>query len=122
MNRRSFLAFLSAVSGLALFLPKTLKAEQKIRANYECNFCDAEVGYETFLSVGRTDYFKVSVCDHCFSVLCGDSAAYSPLRSMPQQYERHDRYNRWYESLPDRHKEFAKDCMLGLKYANRLYA
>ena len=122
MNRRSFLAFLSAVPGLALVLPKTLKAEKKIRANYECNFCDAEVGYKTFLQVGRTSHLQVSVCDGCFSMLSGDPNVYSSRRSMPQQYQQNDRYNRWYESLPDRHKEFAKDCMLGLKYAKRLYA
>ena len=121
MNRRRFLAILSAVPGLSLVLPKTLKAEQKIRADYECNFCDAEVGYKTFLTVGRTDYYQVSVCDDCFYLLCGDPNVYT-LRSMPQQYERDDRYNRWYESLPDRHKEFAKDCMFHLRFAKRLYA
>jgi len=120
MNRRSFLTFLFAVPGLALVLPKTPKPPQKIRADYECNFCAAEVGYKTYLKV-RNTHHNVSVCDNCFYLLCGDPNVYT-LRSMPQQYQRNDRYNRWYSSLPARHKEFAKDCMLGLRFAKRLRA
>lgn len=120
MKRRSFLGLLAFLGGLLTAKDSLSRVPQKIRAPYPCNFCDAEVGYKTFLQVGRTSYLQVSVCDGCFSILSGDPNAYSSRRSMPQQYQQNDRYNRWYSSLPGRHKEFAKDCMLKLSYCSRL--